>query len=62
MDPKERLALIKRNCQEIVTEAELLKLLTDKKKPSVYLGTAVTGRPHIGYFVWVLKLADFLKA
>ena len=62
MNVKERLDLIKRNTQEIVTEEELVKLLKTKKKPSVYLGTAITGRPHVGYFMWVLKLADFLKA
>jgi tyrosyl-tRNA synthetase len=62
MTPEERLAIIKRGCEEIVTEEELLKLLHEKKHPAVYLGTAITGRPHVGYFVWVLKLADFLKA
>jgi tyrosyl-tRNA synthetase len=62
MDFKEKLSLIKRNTQEIVTEEELEKLLKTKKQPSVYLGTAVTGKPHIGYFMWVLKMADFLKA
>jgi tyrosyl-tRNA synthetase len=62
MDIEKRLEIIKRNTAEIVTEEELRNLLKDKKKPSVYLGTAITGRPHIGYFVWVLKLADFLKA
>jgi len=62
MKPEQRLALIKRNTQEIITEEELLTLLNSKKKPAVYLGTAITGRPHIGYFVWVLKMSDFLKA
>ncbi|HLD79148.1 MAG TPA: tyrosine--tRNA ligase [Candidatus Nanoarchaeia archaeon] len=62
MNPEQKLALIKRNTQEIVTEAELLDLLKKKKQPVVYLGTAITGRPHIGYYVWVLKMADFLKA
>ena len=62
MTPKEKLELIKRNSQEIVTEEELLSLLKKKKQPAVYLGTAITGRPHIGYFVWVLKMADFIKA
>lgn len=62
MKPEERLALIKRNSQEIITEEELLSLLEKKKQPSVYLGTAITGNPHIGYFVWVLKMADFLRA
>ncbi|MFH1210074.1 MAG: tyrosine--tRNA ligase [archaeon] len=56
-----KLELIKRNTEEIVTEKELVELLK-KKKLSVYLGTAITGRPHIGYFIWVLKLSDFLRA
>lgn len=60
MTPEQKLALIKRNTQEIVGEKELLALLHGKKKPVVYLGTAITGRPHVGYFVWVLKMADFL--
>jgi len=58
----DKLELIKRNTQEIVEEKELVELLKKKKKPHVYLGTAITGRPHIGYFIWVLKLADFLRA
>ncbi len=62
MDVEKRLQLVTRNTQEVITEEELRKLLQEKKKPSVYLGTAITGRPHIGYFVWVLKLSDFLKA
>jgi tyrosyl-tRNA synthetase len=62
MDLEKRFELIKRNTQEIVTEEELKKLLKEKKEPSMYLGTAITGAPHIGYFVWVLKMADFLKA
>ena len=62
MDLKERLELIKRNTQEIITDEELTKLLQVKKNPVVYLGTAITGRPHIGYFMWVLKCADFLRA
>jgi len=62
MDINERLDLIKRNTQEIITEDELLNMLKEKKHPVVYLGTSVTGRPHIGYFAWVQKLADFLKA
>jgi tyrosyl-tRNA synthetase len=61
MDVEERIRLISRNTQEIITQEELKKLLGEKKHPSVYIGTSVTGRPHIGYFAWVQKLADFLK-
>jgi len=62
MDTNEKVKLIKRNTQEIITEEELVKLLEENKHPSVYLGTSVTGRPHIGYFAWVQKMADLLKA
>ena len=62
MDVEKRFQLIKRNTEEIVSESELKELLKTKKQPVVYLGTAITGRPHIGYFAWVLKLSDFLKA
>jgi tyrosyl-tRNA synthetase len=62
MDIEDRLKLVKRNTQEIITEEELIKLLEEKKHPSVYIGTSITGRPHIGYFAWVQKLADLLKA
>jgi tyrosyl-tRNA synthetase len=62
MDINERLRLIKRNTDEIVTENELKDLLKIKKRPSVYLGTAITGRPHIGYFMFVIKLSDLIKA
>ncbi len=57
-----RFEIIKRNTEEIVTEQELKKVLKEKEKPVVYLGTAITGKPHVGYYVWVLKLSDFLKA
>jgi tyrosyl-tRNA synthetase len=62
MDLKQKLELIKRNTQEIVTNQELEELLKTNKQPSVYLGWSITGRPHIAYFVPVLKLADFLNA
>jgi tyrosyl-tRNA synthetase len=62
MDINKKLELIKRNTEEIVTEEELKQLLSKKEKPVVYWGTAPTGKPHIGYFLPALKIADFLKA
>jgi len=59
---EERLKLIKRNTSEVLTEEELTNLLKTKQNPSVYMGTATTGRPHIGYIAWAQKLADFSKA
>lgn len=62
MDVEDKLALITRNTQEVVTVQELRALIEKKERPAVYLGTAITGRPHVAYFIWVHKLADFLKA
>ena len=57
-----KVELIKRNTEEIITEKELKDLLNKKKKPVVYLGWSITGKTHVGYFVPIIKLADFLKA
>jgi tyrosyl-tRNA synthetase len=58
----DKFELVKRNTQEIIGEDELKKLLKSKKKPVVYIGFATTGRPHVGYFLPLLKVADLLKA
>lgn len=59
---EERLELVTRNTLEIITPAELRTLLEKKEQPVMYIGTSVTGRPHIGYMVWGTKVADFMKA
>lgn len=61
MDAERKFALITRNLQEVLGEDELLEILT-KRDLKVYFGTATTGRPHIGYFVPAMKIADFLDA
>ena len=61
MDIEEKLKLIKRNTSEILGENELKKIL-EKKKPAAYWGTAPTGRPHVGYFLPMLKIADLIRA
>jgi tyrosyl-tRNA synthetase len=62
MDISGAINLIRRNTIEIIGEGDLKELLKKKKRPVVYWGTAPTGRPHVGYFVSMLKIADFLKA
>ena len=59
---EQKFELVKRNTAEIIGEEDLRKLLKDKKKPVVYWGTAPTGKPHVGYFLPFLKIADLLKA
>jgi tyrosyl-tRNA synthetase len=61
MNAEEKFELIKRNTAEIISDDELKKLLKEKKKPVIYWGTAPTGKPHIGYLLPALKIADFLK-
>jgi tyrosyl-tRNA synthetase len=61
MDTAERVDLVTRHTEEVVTEAELEELLADGE-PSVYIGYAPTGEMHIGHFTTMRKLADFLRA
>ena len=57
-----QLELIKRNTEEIVTEAELKKLLIEKKNPVVYHGFEPSGEGlHIGTMIGVNKHIDFQK-
>lgn len=58
----DRYNLVTRNLQEVIGDEDLKKLLKNKKKPVVYWGTAPTGKPHVGYFLPILKIADLLKA
>lgn len=62
MDLKKRLELIKRNTEEIVSEEEIIRVLKEKKTPSVYCGYEPNGPMHLGHFVTITKLIDFEKA
>jgi tyrosyl-tRNA synthetase len=61
MDTKEKLELITKDLQEIVDEDKIKEIL-NKRELKIYWGTAPTGKPHVGYFVPILKIGDFLKA
>ncbi|CAH8577336.1 unnamed protein product [Heterobilharzia americana] len=55
--------LVIRNLQEVIGDDELQLLLQRQNQPmAVYWGTATTGRPHVAYFVPIIKLADMLRA
>ena len=58
---EEKYRLITRNLKEIFGEERLLNTLK-QRDIHIYWGTAPTGRPHIGYFVPMCKIADFLEA
>ncbi|KAJ1553709.1 Tyrosine--tRNA ligase, cytoplasmic [Cladochytrium tenue] len=61
MTPNDKYNLIVRNLQEVIGEEDMRATLAQRDL-NIYWGTATTGKPHIGYFVPVTKVADFLKA
>ncbi|KAH9979813.1 hypothetical protein BJV74DRAFT_779789 [Russula compacta] len=60
--PDQRYQLITRRLQEVLGGDAIKTLLVQGKTPKCYWGTAPTGRPHVGYFVPLTKIADFLRA
>ncbi|KAI9886611.1 MAG: Mitochondrial intermediate peptidase [Watsoniomyces obsoletus] len=61
--PEQKIDLIKQNLQEVLNPEILDDVIGKQKRPlKIYWGTAPTGRPHCGYFVPMLKIADFLRA
>lgn len=61
MTLEEKHKSITRNLQEVLGEDKLLGIIKERDL-SIYWGTATTGKPHIAYFVPMMKIADFLKA
>jgi tyrosyl-tRNA synthetase len=62
MNIEEQLELIKENLAEIIGETELVEKIKSGKKLKVYWGTSPTGKPHIGYFLPLIKIAQLVKA
>lgn len=56
-----RIELVTRNTEEIVTREELEKIL-EKKNPRAYIGYATTGQMHIGHLMPIAKIVDFIDA
>ncbi|OZJ02428.1 Tyrosine--tRNA ligase, cytoplasmic [Bifiguratus adelaidae] len=57
----EKIALITRNLDEVLGKDELRNVVAERDL-KLYWGTAPTGKPHVGYFVPMTKIADFLSA
>jgi tyrosyl-tRNA synthetase len=61
--PAEKLTLIKNNLQEVLNPEIIEEVVNKNERPlKIYWGTATTGKPHCGYFVPMLKIAEFLAA
>jgi len=54
----DKLSLITRNTEEIVTKEELEALVDSKKEPSAYVGYEPSGKVHMGHVLTVNKLLD----
>ncbi len=59
----ERLHLITRNCQEVLTIEDLRKLLENDEQITHYIGFEISGMIHLGTgLISMGKIADFIKA
>ncbi len=61
MNVDEKYNLIINNLQEVVDSDKIKEILATRDL-KVYIGTAPTGKPHLGYLLWVLKIGELLKA
>ncbi|CAF3457959.1 unnamed protein product [Fusarium graminearum] len=59
---EERLGLIKENLAEVLNPEIIEGILAEGRSPKIYWGTATTGRPHCGYLVPAVKIAQYLAA
>ncbi|KIE01467.1 tyrosyl-tRNA synthetase, partial [Metarhizium majus ARSEF 297] len=59
---KEKFDIIRENLAEVLNPEIIEKILDEGRHPKIYWGTATTGRPHCGYFVPAIKIAQFLAA
>jgi len=63
MTTEEKMKLITRNCQEVLTEEDLKKLIESGQPINHYIGFEISGLVHLGTGLMSMgKIADFLKA
>lgn len=62
LNASDRFALINENLAEVLNPELIESILAEGRNPKIYWGTATTGRPHCGYFVPAVKIAQFLAA
>lgn len=58
---QEKVELIIKDLAEVVGQEDIAKVVSERSF-RIYWGTAPTGKPHLGYFVPLMKVAEFLKA
>jgi tyrosyl-tRNA synthetase len=58
----EKYNIIMRDLGDSIVDEEIIKKILAVRPLKIYWGTAPTAPPHIGYFVPLLKIIDFLNA
>ncbi|EOQ99247.1 hypothetical protein E3P92_02809 [Wallemia ichthyophaga] len=61
-EQNQRFNLITRSLHEVLGADIVKQKISTGEQLKCYWGTAPTGRPHVGYFVPLVKIADFLRA
>ena len=62
MDTEERLAVVRRNVQEVLTLEDLHALFSRESRPKAYIGFEPSGRLHLGHLVTARKMRDLQEA
>jgi tyrosyl-tRNA synthetase len=62
MDIEQRMALVTRNTEELIDEAELRELLLSKDCPTAYIGFEPSGLVHLGWVLVTSKIKDLTDA
>ncbi|MDR0309564.1 MAG: tyrosine--tRNA ligase [Candidatus Methanoplasma sp.] len=62
MDIEQRMAIVTRNAEELVTEEELRELLSKKGTPRAYIGFEPSGLVHLGWALVTSKIRDLADA
>ncbi|MHA1723116.1 MAG: tyrosine--tRNA ligase, partial [Candidatus Baldrarchaeia archaeon] len=62
MDVEERVELVARNAEEVVTLEELRNLFETTESPKGYIGYEPSGLVHIGWVITANKVIDFVNA
>lgn len=60
-EAQKKMDLITKDLGEAIGLEDMASILNERNL-KIYWGTAPTGKPHLGYFVPLMKIADFLEA
>ena len=62
METEQKISLIKRNAEELVTDDELKEMLSTGTAPSAYIGFEPSGLVHLGWAMVASKICDLADA